>query len=221
MKHLTDASLKSLNMKWLVALAFLDTLIAVLVVAPEWFGGVTLAQMAVSRGLFAIVLPVLVLLIVNSLPHDLKSMLVYWKPRGVLPGSEAFTKHGPGDSRIDMTSLKKHVGKFPTDPAEQNSRWYKLYKMVANEPEVLEAHKLFLMYRDMAVMSLPLCVLIPAATYGMGGTAKSTALAAVLLIAQYLLAAMSARWSGIRFVCNVLAIHSTKKVTAIPPAAAV
>jgi hypothetical protein len=221
MKHLTEASLRSLNMKWLVALAFFDALIAVLVIAPERFGSVAFAQMAISRGLLAIVLPVLVLLIVNSLPHDLKSMLVYWKPRGVLPGSEAFTKHGPGDNRIDMTSLKKHVGKLPTDPAEQNSRWYKLYKMVANESEVLEAHKLFLMYRDMAVMSLPLCVLVPAAAYGMGASTKATALAAVLLIAQYLLAAMSARWSGIRFVCNVLAIHSTKKVTVTSPAAAV
>jgi hypothetical protein len=221
MKRLTGASLKSLNMKWLVALAFLDVLIGVLLIAPQHFGSASITQLAVSRGVFAVVLPVLVLLIVNALPHDLKSMLVYWKPRGVVPGSEAFTKHGPGDNRIDMISLKKHVGRLPTDPAEQNSRWYKLYKMVANESEVLEAHKLFLMYRDMAVMSLPLCVLVPAAAYGMGASTKATALAAVLLIAQYLLAAMSARWSGIRFVCNVLAIHSTKKVTVMPPAAAV
>jgi len=120
-----------------------------------------------------------------------------------------------------MASLKKHVGSLPTDPAEQNARWYKLYKMVANEPEVLETHKLFLMYRDMAVMSLPLFLLLPAAAYGTGAPMPSAALAAAVLIIQYLLAAVSARWSGIRFVCNVLAIHSAKKVPPISRIAAV
>ena len=139
-------------------------------------------------------------------------MLVYWKPLGVLPGCEAFTKYGPRDPRIDMVALKKNVGALPTDSTEQNSKWYKLYKQVPNEPEVQEAHKLFLMYRDMAVLSLPLVALVPLSLNVAGVSNSTLALAAGLFVIQYLLTALSARWSGIRFVCNVLAIHSARKI---------
>jgi hypothetical protein len=112
-----------------------------------------------------------------------------------------------------MAALKKNVGALPIDPAEQNSKWYKLYKQVPNEPEVAEAHKLFLMYRDMAVMSLALVVLVPAALLVVGTAPPAPWLAAGVFILQYLATSLSARWSGIRFVCNVLAVHSARKVT--------
>lgn len=225
MKNNGERSLKSLNMKWLVLLAAADVLFVLLFVAPDLSNGVTLTQIGIVRMLTATVMPVVVLLIVNVLPHDIKSMLVYWKPLGVLPGCEAFTKYGPRDRRIDMAALKKNVGTFPMESTEQNSKWYKLYKQVPNEPEVLESHKLFLMYRDMAVLSLPLVVLVPLSLNFVGASNSTLALAAGLFVIQYLLAALSARWSGIRFVCNVLAIHSTKKITVAksstpkPPAA--
>jgi hypothetical protein len=214
MKNNGERSLKSLNMKWLVLLAAADVLFVLLFVAPDLLNGVTLTQIGIARALTATVMPVVVLLIVNVLPHDIKSMLVYWKPLGVLPGCEAFTKYGPRDPRIDMAALKKNVGALPTDSTEQNSKWYKLYKQVPNEPEVQEAHKLFLMYRDMAVLSLPLVALVPLSLNAAGFSNSTCALAAGLFVVQYLLTALSARWSGIRFVCNVLAIHSARKVTA-------
>lgn len=201
-------------MKWLVLLAAADVLFVLLFVAPDLMNGVTLTQIGIGRALATTVMPVIVLLIVNVLPHDVKSMLVYWKPLGVLPGCEAFTKHGPRDPRIDMAVLKKNVGTLPTESTEQNSKWYKLYKLVLSEPEVREAHKLFLMYRDMAVLSLPLVTLVPLSLYVVGASNSTLALAAGLFIIQYLLTALSARWSGIRFVCNVLAIHSARKIAA-------
>lgn len=219
MKNSGERSLKSLNMKWLVLLAAADVLFVLLFVAPDLLSGVTLTQIGIGRVLTTTLMPVVVLLIVNVLPHDVKSMLVYWKPLGVLPGCEAFTKYGPRDPRIDMTALKKNVGALPTDSTEQNSKWYKLYKQVPNEPEVQEAHKLFLMYRDMAVLSLPLVALAPLSLSLAGASNSTLALAAGLFVGQYLLTAFSARWSGIRFVCNVLAIHSARKITA-PKAAA-
>lgn len=212
MKNNGERSLKSLNMKWLVLLAAADVLFVLLFVAPDLVNGVTLTQIGIGRVLTTTVMPVLVLLIVNVLPHDVKSMLVYWKPLGVLPGCEAFTKYGPRDPRIDMAALKKNVGALPTESTEQNSKWYKLYKQVPNEPEVQEAHKLFLMYRDMAVLSLPLVGLVPLSLNVAGASNSTLALAAGLFVFQYLLTALSARWSGIRFVCNVLAIHSTRKI---------
>lgn len=211
MKNNGERSLKSLNMKWLVLLAAADVLFVLLFVAPDLLNGVTLTQIGIGRVLSTTVMPVVVLLIVNVLPHDVKSMLVYWKPLGVLPGCEAFTKYGPRDPRIDMAALKKNVGALPTDSIEQNSKWYKLYKQVPNEPEVQEAHKLFLMYRDMAVLSLPLVALVPLSLNVVGVSNSTLALAAGLFVVQYLLTALSARWSGIRFVCNVLAIHSASK----------
>lgn len=213
MKNNGERSLKSLNMKWLVLLAAADVLFVLLFVAPDLLNGVTLTQIGIGRVLTTTVMPVIVLLIVNVLPHDVKSMLVYWKPLGVLPGCEAFTKYGPRDPRIDMAALKKNVGALPTESAEQNSKWYKLYKQVPNEPEVQEAHKLFLMYRDMAVLSLPLVALVPLSLNVASVSNSTLALAAGLFVVQYLLTALSARWSGIRFVCNVLAIHSARKVT--------
>lgn len=109
MKNNGERSLKSLNMKWLVMLAAADVLFVLLFVAPDLLNGVTLTQVGIGRVLATTAMPVVVLLIVNALPHDVKSMLVYWKPLGVLPGSEAFTKYGPRDPRIDMAALKKNV----------------------------------------------------------------------------------------------------------------
>lgn len=213
MKNGPERSLKSLNIKWLVSMALADAVVIFLVVVPEITKD-TWTTVAMIRGLSTVVLPVLVLLIVNVLPYNIKAMLVYWKPLGWLPGSEAFTKFGPADERIDMVALKKNVGKLPTDPKEQNSKWFKLYKMVEIQTEVAAAQKDFLMYRDMAVISLPLIVLVPLGLWLAGIGPGALWFAAVVFIVQYLLAATSARHSGIRFVTNVLAIHSAKKIAA-------
>jgi hypothetical protein len=203
-----ERSLKSQNMKWLVALALADALVLLLLATPGPMTAATLSQLGIGRALTTTLIPVLVLLVVNVLPHDVKSMLVYWKPRGVLPGCEAFTKHGPDDQRVDMATLKKRVGELPSDPREQNARWYALFKMVANETEVSEAHKMFLLYRDMAVLSLALILIGPLLLYAAYASAGAQWAAGTIFGVQYLLTAISARWSGIRFVCNVLAVHS-------------
>jgi hypothetical protein len=209
----SERSLKSLNMKWLVLMAVADMLVILFFVAPELVKEASFTQVGIGRVLTTTVMPVIVLLIINVLPHSVKATLVYWKPLGVLPGTEAFTKHAPADPRIDMAALKKNVSVLPTDPTAQNAKWYKLYKLVQNEPAVAEAHKLFLMYRDMAVISLTLVFLVPVALIIVDAT-SSIPWAVGLFVIQYLVTALSARWSGIRFVCNVLAIHSARKVTA-------
>jgi hypothetical protein len=99
---------------------------------------------------------------------NVKAMLVYWKPLGVLPGSSAFSRYDPSDPRVDMTVLKKHVGVFPTEPGEQNSKWYKLYKLVESRIEVVRAQKDFLLYRDMGALSFPLIVLGPVGMWAAG-----------------------------------------------------
>lgn len=209
---MSEGTLKSQNMKWMVSLAAADVLAIFVFVAPQIASGATFTQLSVGRLLTATVLPVVVLLLVNVLPHEVKSSLVFWKGSNALPGCRAFTRYAPRDQRIDMVELKRNVGAFPTEPAEQNAKWYQLYKQVSADATVRDAHRHFLVYRDMAALSLPLIVLVPAVLSFIGIAGTALWLAASLFSIQYLLTAVSARWSGVRFVCNVLAAHSAKKV---------
>lgn len=206
-------SLKSLNLKWLVSLVVADVLGVMFFLVPGLDTGASLAQLGIGRALFSICIPVAILLIVNVLPHDVKAMLVYWKPLGWLPGTEAFTLLGPRDPRINMQFLESKIGPLPTGPNEQNSKWYELFKQVDDETEVSEAHRHFLMYRDMAVLSLPLILLAPLVLYYAGASPSAQLVGAALFALQYLVTALSGRWSGTRFVTNVLAVHSVQKGT--------
>jgi hypothetical protein len=217
----SDRSLKALNMKWLVMLASLDILVVLLFLAPDFLKDASWSAVAVMRGLVTALLPVIVLLLTGMLSHATKAQLVYWKVANPYPGCEAFTRHGPADIRIDMVALKKNVGELPTDPAEQNKKWFKLYNMVGDDRAVVEAHKLYLMYRDMAAMSLPLAVLAPIGLYVLNAPSISLPMTAVLFAVQFVVCCLGARHAGTRFVCNVLSIHSTKKVTNPKPAASV
>lgn len=201
-------SLKAQYQKWLWALLVTDVIGILFLVFPGVPSADELTKGALWHSLITVVIPVAVLLLVNVLPHKVKCMLVYWKPYGWLPGCEAFTKYGPKDPRIDMTRLVANVGPLPTEPGNQNMRWYQLYKAKADEIEVAEAHKLFLMYRDMATLTVFLIPLASLALYRANAPAASQWISAGGLMVQYLVTALSARHSGVRFVTNVVAVHS-------------
>jgi hypothetical protein len=112
-----------------------------------------------------------------------------------------------------MVALKKNVGAWTDDPKGQNAKWFKLYKLAENSTEVAAAQKDFLLYRDMAVLSLPLIGLAPIGLYLAEASTGAMWKAAALFFVQYLLAAISARHAGERFVSNVLALHAAKKIT--------
>jgi hypothetical protein len=217
MKSRPDA-LKAANMKWLVSLAALDIAVVLLFVAPELVDPGNLT--ALLRASATSFLPVVVLLLTGLLSHEAKARFVYWKIANPLPGSAAFTKYAPADARIDMKALAKNVGALPTDPGEQNAKWYRLYRQVDADPAVAHAHKMYLMYQDMAAMSLLLIPLVPAALWYAGAPPASRWIAGGLFALQYVVCAIGARHSGTRFVCNVLAVHSTTKVKATAKAKA-
>ncbi|OSI21194.1 hypothetical protein [Bradyrhizobium canariense] len=206
-----SGALKAANMKWLVSLAAVDVGVTLLFVAP---GLIDTSTLAILRAGAATSLPIVVLLLTGVLSHEAKARLVFWRFNNPLPGSAAFTKYGPADARVDMKALAKNVGELPHEPGEQNARWYKLYRQVSEDAAVAHAHRLYLMYRDMAAMSLLLMPLVPAAIWYAGAPPGSRWIAGGLFGLQYLVCAISARHSGARFVCNVLAVHSTKKVKA-------
>lgn len=213
MTKIANRTLKSQNFMWHVALATADAIVLALFVAPDLVTSAAAKQLGVYRALGALILPVVVLLFVNVMSSALKAMFVYWKPYGWLPGCEAFTKYVPTDHRIDAAQLKKNVGVWPENPKEQNAKWFKLYKMVESQAEVAGAQKDFLMYRDMASFTLVLIVLAPLCLYFADASLRAILGAVVLLLLQYVLTAVSAANAGKRFVCNVLALHSVKKIT--------
>jgi uncharacterized membrane protein YhdT len=209
-------SLKSQYWKWLILLAIADVIVVLLLV-PGQSPARGIAQLGTWHLLTSVIVPVVVLLLVNVLPHSVKAMLVYWKPMGWLPGCEAFTILAPKDIRINMDSLTKHVGDLPTEPKEQNAKWYSMYKLVEHEPEVEEAQRNYLMYRDMAVLSIPFIALTPLFLYFVGDAPLYQLIGAAIFLGQYSLTALSGRHSGTRFVTNVLAIHSARKVPVRSP----
>lgn len=218
MKRASEGSLKAGNFRWLVGIAAADAAILTLFAAPSLIGSTTATQLGVLRAMAALFLPIFVLLVVNLIPHGTKASLVFWKLRDALPGAEAFTRYGPGDPRVDMARLKKHVGAFPSEPKEQNTKWYRLYKLVQVRVEVISAQRDFLLYRDAAAMSLVLMPLGPIVMYFAVGSLAASVTGA-LFAAQYLVTCLSARHAGVRFVCTVLALNSTEKIESRVPKA--
>jgi hypothetical protein len=120
--------------------------------------------------------------------------------------------HAPADPRIDLAKLRKNVGEFPTTERDQNSKWYGLYKQVASDASVVDSHKNYLLFRDVASMSLLLVPALPVAMYFTGIDSTRILISVAWFFAQYLITACAARTTGIRFVRNVLAVHASQKV---------
>lgn len=206
-------SLKQANFVWLCTLVTFDAVVLALVIFPEIARDATVSNIALARGISSVLLPVVPLLLTNTVSQLMKARLVYWKWTNPLPGSSAFTKFVKEDERIDETKLQKNIGVFPTDPKEQNSKWYGLYLKVKNDVSVLDAHKAFLLYRDAASLSLILSVLAGITLWYLEFPVVQVRNACTVFVIQYLLTMMSARLAGRRLVCTVLAVHSTKRIT--------
>jgi hypothetical protein len=137
-----------------------------------------------------------------------KAMIVFLKRQHPLPGSEAYSRHAMADSRINMDQLTKLVGPLPTDPQDQNSHWYRLFKSVDKVPAVSQAHREYLLCRDWAVISL---LLLPAGAAIAFVSFDSYRMAwawLALLLCQFLLVRRAAARHGVRLVQTVCALKS-------------
>lgn len=90
-------------------------------------------------------------------PQDKK--LFRW--RNALPGHRAFSRLVKKDSRIDEEKPKLKLGELPEEPKSQNSLWYSLYKKCSDAITVSEAHKTFLLARDLATVSFVFAIMGP------------------------------------------------------------
>ena len=147
----------------------------------------------------------------NFLPNSAKHILVFFRFHNVLPGHRC-KRICEKDSRLCVEHLEK---KWPElfvedmDASAQNSYWYsKIYSPARNAPEVLQAHRSFLLYRDAAsglfILMIGLLVWRVLSNYfllpSLGGWPLSFLLVIFLLIAQ------AARQSGNRMVVNAVAV---------------
>lgn len=215
----TPTSLKAQN-AWLV---WAVLLIHTLVFAYVAFEPVALTQLAVpdtleklkaalapgSVSLAIIVLAKLVLL--GLVPARLRDRLIHWRWRHPLPGSRAFSKLGPADSRVDIAKLERTYGSLPTDPDQQGRLFYKICSTYTNSVGVLDAHKSYLAARDIGMINLILFVLLPGFAWWATGDSVRTATYAGALFLAYLLMAAAAQVYGVRLVENALAAASADR----------
>ncbi|BAO28295.1 hypothetical protein [Sulfuritalea hydrogenivorans] len=223
-KEYRSKTLKGRNLAWLVATLVLDALVLLVIAFHTAIDDLTPTRIAAIRLSLTALLPIPVLILSSLISSDHKAILVFWRLKHPLPGARAFSVHAPADHRIDLAKLKKNVGEFPVAERDQNSKWYALYKQVDSDPSVVDSHKNYLLFRDIAAMSLLLVPTLPAVLYFSGIDSTRMLVSAAWFLGQYLVVAFAARTTGIGFVQNVLAIHASRKVSgskqAAPKAAA-
>ena len=164
------------------------------------------AQTLVPIGIAGVIVAVL-----NALPSaDVKATLVFWRLKHALPGHRAFSVHAIKDTRINQQRLKTMFkGTLPTDPADQNAAWYKLYRPLRDDVVVASGHKLFLLLRDYTALSVLFILAFgPWAFIAMTNKRVAAGYAAILL-GQYLIVRMAAVNAGVRMVTNVLALKTS------------
>jgi hypothetical protein len=147
--------------------------------------------------------------VVNGLLSPLtKARLVYWRWSNPLPASFAFSRYAEADARINLAVLKKKVGPFPRAPRDQNSLWYKLYRSVADESAVANAHRASLFTRDYAGIAFLMLLVGGAIGWWCIPSTATAEIYTVLLLVQYLLVRHAAQNYGVRFVTTVLAFKA-------------
>jgi hypothetical protein len=140
-----------------------------------------------------------------QLSAEAKARVVFLRWNNPLPGCEAFSRHASRDPRIDLDELGRRHGPLPSDPAQQNRLWYKLYKSVEAEPSIQQVHREFLFARDYACLALMMIVILGGVGF-LQIRSLSTALGYfAILVLQFALTVRAARNHGRRFVTNVLA----------------
>lgn len=202
---MASKTLKGQNVGWIWAVVAGDALALAAIALPSMLQQAA-SWLASSRIAGVSIAPLIVLLLTSLLPSTVKARLVFWRWRDALPAHRAFSVHAPGDPRIDLERLRAAVGELPVAPRDQNATWYRLFKRLEREPIVAEAHRHFLLFRDLAALSVLLAVIAPAALYILGAKVAAVVIAFGFLTSQYGATAIAARHHGVRLVTNVLAL---------------
>ena len=169
-----------------------------------------------SQAMAAAAIMVVSAILSDLLPNSAKHSLVYFRLRNALSGHRC-KRVCEKDSRLSMERLQKRWPElFGEDmqQSSQNSYWYnEIYMQVRNAPEVLQAHRHFLLYRDAAsglfVLLVGLLLWRAAAQYVSLPSLGNWSL--LLLAGIILLLCQAGRQSGNRMVRNAVALAVAKE----------
>ena len=170
----------------------------------------TFSELSAKDGIVVALSPVLALVLTGLISSGNKARLVYWRLKNTLPGHRVFSKLAKRDPRIDMQILAKKMGSLPQEPHEQNTKWYSMYKKYSESLTVKEAHRSFLLARDLCSISFLFSVLSPWGLLLFQNMLKWALIYFFVMFLHYLVFAIVARNHGNRFVCNVVAEYSSE-----------
>lgn len=204
-------SLKSSTV-WRLGSFLIANTAAFAIVALGAAGGTPSLLQAVSGGKGPAWLGVALLIttVLNGLlSAGTKARLVFLRWRNPLPGSEAFTRYAKEDPRVDMQALKRRLGALPRRPRDQNALWYRLYKQAESDIAVMQAHRDYLLTRDMTALAFAIAVALGALSFLSVRPLPIAAAYTGALFLQFWIIRVAAANYGRRFVCTVLAVSST------------
>lgn len=159
--------------------------------------------------IFMVLSPLIVVVLSGIVSSDNKARIVFLRVRNALPGHRAFSRHALADPRIDMDKLREKILQWPDTPETENRTWYKIYKKHASAKMVQDSHRAFLLSRDLATISFLFFLVGP---WGLLATSNAYQLPIVyslVMLGHYFVFMLVAQNHGRRFVCNVLAEHTT------------
>jgi hypothetical protein len=205
-------NLKTKNVWWLRLFLGVNVAVFLSIAIGHQLSGATIEhfwqRLSAKDGLLALCFP-LATLVLNGFFGDLgKARLVFWRWRNPLPGCRAFSDVMGTDPRIDVTRLRSKLSPLPSKPKEQNAVWYRLYKAHANKETIWDAHRAYLLTRDMAAMAAVFAFSFIPGVFITATEWKLATLYSGALLAQYVIIATSARNYGNRFVADVLVEES-------------
>lgn len=168
-----------------------------------------LGSISIKTGLTGLIAPIGAFILDGFLSADTKARVVFWRYSNPLPGNRAFSVHLEEESRADPVQLANQWGGFPDEPTEQNRLWYRIYRSVEEETRVHEAHRAWLMARDLTAYAFLIMFVFGIAALISDVPWTTVWIYLVFVLAQYLTAMVAARNRGIRFVRTVLAVASS------------
>jgi hypothetical protein len=208
-------TLKSQNWKYIIPyiglnlVAFYVVMVGVDNVKIAGANGWNLAETALKSTVWTTGLGLLAVVLNGLVSSHIKAVLIFWRPRYPLPGCRAFSRYVHTDPRIAPGVLQNRFGRFPSDPASQNSLWYRIYRRHEEHPSVKDAHSGYLLTRDLTALSAIFLMILGAAALYLMENAKHALYYMIVLAALYGLTSQAARTYGKRFVTSVLAIESS------------
>lgn len=164
----------------------------------------------ITSAFWSLLVGALTTILNGQISSDIKYILIFWRLKNPLPACRAFSNFMNQDPRIDPEVLKTKLVTIPTEPIEQNRRWYKIYKKHEDKRSVLDAHKKFLLTRELTGLSFLFLIVLAIVGILLFQSLKIWAFYVAGLCLMFLLTSQAARNYGARLVTNVLAEETSE-----------